>query len=32
MVSPDIQRYVQQIDHQIGIVVARPVAGRHPKG
>jgi hypothetical protein len=24
MVSPDIQRYVRQIDHQIGIVVARP--------
>jgi cell wall-associated NlpC family hydrolase len=23
-VSPDLQRYVQQIDHQIGIVVARP--------
>lgn len=26
VVSPDIQQYVQQIDHQIGIVVARPVA------
>ena len=24
MVSPDIQRYVRQIDHQIGIVVSRP--------
>jgi cell wall-associated NlpC family hydrolase len=27
VVSPDLQRYVQQIDHQIGIVVARPVRG-----
>ena len=26
IVSPDIQQYIQQIDHQIGIVVARPVA------
>ena len=25
-VSPDLQRYVQNIDHQIGIVVARPLA------
>jgi cell wall-associated NlpC family hydrolase len=25
-VSPDLQRYVQQIDHEIGIVVARPRA------
>ena len=25
VVLPDLQRYVQQIDHQIGIVVARPV-------
>mgnify|MGYP001347453039 CR=1 FL=1 len=25
-VSPDLQRYVQNIDHQIGIVVARPRA------
>ncbi|PQJ36303.1 hypothetical protein BSZ35_05275 [Salinibacter sp. 10B] len=24
VVSPDLQRYVQKIDHQIGIVVARP--------
>jgi len=28
LVSPDIQRYVRQIDHQIGIVVARPQAER----
>lgn len=26
VVSPDLQQYVQQIGHQIGIVVARPVA------
>ena len=26
VVSPDLQRYIQQIDHQIGIVVARPLA------
>lgn len=25
VVSPDIQQYIQQIDHQIGIVVARPM-------
>ena len=25
VVSPDIQQYIQQIDHQIGIVVARPI-------
>jgi hypothetical protein len=24
VVSPDLQRYVQKIDHQIGIVIARP--------
>jgi len=28
VVSPDLQRYVQQIDHQIGIVVARSHEGR----
>ncbi len=27
VVSPDLQRYVQTIDHQIGIVVARPQGG-----
>lgn len=26
VVSPDLQRYVQNIDHHIGIVVARPLA------
>jgi len=26
VVSPDLQRYVQNIDHQVGIVVARPLA------
>jgi len=25
VVSPDLQRYVQNIDHQVGIVVARPL-------
>jgi hypothetical protein len=28
VVSPDLQRYVQKIDHQIGIVIARPQFGR----
>jgi hypothetical protein len=28
VVSPDLQRYVQTIDHQIGIVVARPQSPR----
>lgn len=28
VVSPDLQRYVQNIEHQIGIVVARPQVGR----
>jgi len=28
VVSPDLQRYVQTIDHQIGIVVARPRPAR----
>ncbi len=28
VVSPDLQRYVQKIDHQIGIVVARPQSVR----
>ena len=32
VVSPDLQRYVQQIVHQIGIVVARPHAGRPHAG
>jgi cell wall-associated NlpC family hydrolase len=26
VVSPDLQRYVQNIDHQVGIVVARPLS------
>jgi cell wall-associated NlpC family hydrolase len=28
VVSPDLQRYVQNIDHQVGIVVARPLSSR----
>lgn len=28
IISPDLQRYVQGIDHQVGIVVARPVDPR----
>jgi len=30
LVSPDLQRYVQNIDHQVGIVVARPLSPAGP--